>query len=150
MSVYTYGITYEDLIYGIPGVDAAQIGPHTQPVSTQNLVLWAEDAASLLNGALAKSGIVANASLEATAHARCKAAVKDYVVVQVMITLAIDGPLYEQARTKWNQAYSELSNRPQQLGTAYADTTRSNIDTQTATYGTNTWSFQGVTGRSNW
>ena len=150
MSVYTYGITYEDLIYGIPGVDTAQIGPHTQPVSTQHLVSWAEDAASLLNGALAKSGIVASSTMDATAHARCKAAVKDYVVAQVMVTLAIEGPIYDQARTKWNQAYAELSNRPQQLGTAYADTTPSNVDTQTATYGANNWSFQGVTGRNNW
>lgn len=150
MPVYTYGITYEDLVYGIPGVDTAEIGPQTQPVSTGNLVQWAEDAASLLNGALAKSGIVASATMDVTAHARCKAAVKDYVIAQVMAALAIEGPIYDQARTKWNQAYAELSNRPQQLGTQYADTTVSNIDTIQRDFGPNPWSFRGNGGPSNW
>lgn len=150
MSVYLYGITYEDLIYGIPGVDAAQIGPSSQPVNTTSLVQWAEDAASLLNGALAKSGITASASMDATAHQRCKTAIKDYTAAQVMSALGVDGPIYEQARTKWNQAYAELSNRPQQLGTEYADRSTSNIDTITEDYGPNPWSFVGNNSRSNW
>jgi hypothetical protein len=150
MSVYIYGITFEDLVYGIPGIDSAQIGPYTEPISTTNLVAWAEDAAGLLNGALAKSGITANASLDVTAHARCKAAVKAYVTAQALGVMSVQGPVYDQARNIWEQAYRELSNNPQQLGTAYTPRVTSNIDNIDATYGPNPWSFQGNGGRGNW
>ena len=150
MSVYIYGITFEDLVYGIPGIDAAQIGPYTEPLSTTNLVAWANDAAGLLNGALAKSGIVANAQLEETAHQRCKAAVKAYVTAQALAVMGVNGPVYDQARAVWEQAYREVSDRPQNLGTAYTPRVTSNIDSIESTYGVNPWSFVGNGGRGNW
>ena len=127
MSVYIYGITFEDLVYGIPGIDAAQIGPYTEPLSTTNLVAWANDAAGLLNGMLAKSGITANAQLEPTAHQRCKAAVKAYVTSQALAVMGVNGPVYDQARNIWEQAYAEVGNRPQNLGTQYVQPVKTNL-----------------------
>lgn len=149
MAVYTYGITYEDLVYSIPGVDTSEISAHSR-VTTQNLIDWAEDAASQINGALAKSGITADANMDATAHRRCKSAIGDYVAMMALGTLGVEGPMYDQVRTRWNVAIAEIGNRPQQLGTAYADRSTSNIDTITATHGTNPWSFVGNGGRGNW
>lgn len=149
MAVYTFGLTFEDLVYGIPGIDPTDIGPNTR-VSSQNLIDWAEDASSLLAGALAKAGITTSASMDVSAHRRCSAAVKKYVAAQAMAALGIEGPIYDQARNEWNQAYAELSNRPQQLGTEYVDRVPSNIDTINADYSPPTWDFKGRSGRNNW
>jgi hypothetical protein len=149
MSVYTYGITYEDLVYSIPGVDTSEISALSR-VTTQNLIDWAEDASSQINGALAKSGITADANMDATAHRRCKSAVVDYVAMMALGTLGVEGPMYDQVRARWNVSISEFGNRPQQLGTAYTDRSTSNIDTITTTHGTNPWSFVGNGGRGNW
>lgn len=148
MSVYTYGITYEDLLRGIPGVDAGQIGPQTQPVSTSDLVQWAEDGSSMLNGMLAKAGITASSDMDVTAHARCKKAVRAYVASEAIGAMGVQGPVYDQTRQIWEQAYAELGNRPQNLGTQYVQPVTTNLS---STIPEGQWDYgSGWDNNGNW
>jgi len=147
MAVYVYGLTFVDVVGEIPGLDASDIGETTVPLNQGNINQWIEDGAAQVNGQLAKSGITADANLDATVHASCAAAVRAYAVTKSLAVLGVMGDIYTQAREVWEQRYAEISNRPQGLGGPYTERLTTNIDTQETDIGTNPWSFVGYTNR---
>lgn len=118
---YTYGLAAADVAAELAGVDDANIGANTEPVSTSDIDNWINDGSAKLNLVLDKSGITASASLDADTHQALAAAVKDYAVMRTMLVLGATGPAFELARDNWASVYAEYSNRPQQLGDAYED-----------------------------
>ena len=147
MAVYVYSLTYADVIGEIPGLDASNIGAATEPLNQSNINQWLEDGAAEVNRQLAKSGITADASLDATTHASCASAVRAYAVTKSLAVLGVTGEVYQQAREIWEQRFTEISNRPQGLGATYTERLTTNIDTQTTDIGANPWSFTGYTDR---
>lgn len=135
---YDYSISAADVAAEIPGVDDANIGASTEPISTTDLDNWINDGASKLNAVLDKSGITASASMDADAHDTLKAAVRAYAVHKAMLVLGETGSLLGETRDRWNTVYAEYSNRPQQLGDAYDDGLTVNIDSDDKS---ESWSF---------
>lgn len=118
---YIYGLAASDIAAEIPGVDDSNIGASTEPVSTTDLTNWINDGAGRLNAVLDKSGITAGASMDADTHQMCTIAVKAYAIQKALLVMGETGPAYEAAREEWAAIYTEISNRPQQLGDAYDD-----------------------------
>lgn len=147
MAVYVYSLTYADVVGEIPGLDASDIGAATEPLNQTNIAQWIEDGAAEVNRTLAKSGITADASLDATVHASCASAVRAYAVAKSLSVLGVTGEVYQQARDIWEQRFTELSNRPQGMGGSYTERLTTNIDTQASDIGTNPWSFAGYVDR---
>jgi len=147
MAVYTYSLTYADVVGEIPGLDASDIGASTEPLNQGNINQWIEDGAAEINRVLAKSGITADATLDATIHASCASAVRAYAVTKSLAVLGVTGEVYQQARDIWEQRFAEISNRPQGLGGTYTERLTTNIDTQATDIGVNPWPFTGYTDR---
>lgn len=135
---YTYGVTNANVIAELPGMDSANFGASTEPVSTGDIDQWIDDASARINAMLDKSGIEGSASLDADALAFIATGVKAYAVWKTCQVVGITGPLLEEAKDNWLQVHSELSNRPQSLGDAYDDGLTTNIDTDTKS---EDWSF---------
>ena len=84
---YIYGLTAADVAAEIHGVDDANIGASTEPVSTTNLTTWINDGAARFNTVLQKSGITPSASLDADAHQAIATGVKMYAVHKALLVL---------------------------------------------------------------
>ena len=140
MSVYVYGLTYADVVYEIPGVDLSSVGANTRPISIGSLNQWIEDGASQMNTLLARSGVTADANLDATVHARIAMGVRAYATHKSLAVIGAVGPVYDQCKSTWDSVYTEMSNRPSGVtggaGKTYVNTTPTD-------YGTNPWSFLG-------
>lgn len=118
---YIYSLTAANIAAEVPGIDDSNIGASTEPVSTTDLTNWINDGAAKLNTVLDKSGITASASMDADTHQVCAAAVKAYAVMKALLVIGDAGPAFEAARDDWTSVYTEISNRPQQLGDEYGD-----------------------------
>lgn len=118
---YIYGLTAADVAAEIHGVDDANIGASTEPVSTTNLTTWINDGAARFNAALRKSGITGSASMDADAHQAVAVGVKMYAVHKALLVLGHTGPSLDAAEREWLSIFAEYSNQPQQLGDAYDD-----------------------------
>lgn len=129
---YIYSLVAADVAAEIPGVDDANIGASTEPVSTTDLTNWINDGAAKLNAVLDKSGITASASMDADTHQVCAAAVKAYAVMKALLVMDSTGAAYEAARDEWNGVFAEISNRPQQLGDEYSDGITTVLDSLSA------------------
>jgi len=129
---YTWGVVAADVAGELHGIDDAAIGAATSPVNTTNLTDWIDDGSARFNSVLAKSGITASASLDADAHQNIATGVKMYAAHKAMLVMGVMGPALDEAKAEWLTIYTEYSNRPQQLGTAYSDglTTASDSDTK--------------------
>jgi hypothetical protein len=126
---YIYSLTAADVAAEIPGVDDANIGASTEPVSTTDLTNWINDGAARFNSALDKAGITASASMDADAHQMVAAGVKAYAAHKAMLILGMgDTASAVAAEREWLAIYAEVSNRPQQLGDEYDDGLTTSID----------------------
>lgn len=137
-ATYDYNVTAADVAAEIPGVDDANIGANTEPLSTTDLTQWINEGAAKMNAVLDKSSISASDDLDDDAQEALVAAVKGYAVFRAVSVLGITGPVLDAARDAWNTAYSEYSNRPQQLGDAYTEGYTVNIDSDDKS---ESWSF---------
>ncbi len=133
-----YGLTSTDVIAELPGVDPQNIGAATQPVSTGDVTQWINDGAAKFNAVLLKSGITPSASMDADALDAVARAVKAYAVWMTLTVMGRTGATVTNARDAWQTAFAQFSNRPQDLGDAYADGTVVNIDSDT---NSEDWSF---------
>jgi hypothetical protein len=129
---YTWGVLAADVAAELHGIDDAAVGAATTPVSTTNLTTWINDGAGRFNAVLAKSGITPSASVDADAHQAIATGVKMYAAHKAMLVMGVMGPALDEAKMEWLAIYTEYSNRPQQLGNAYAGglTTASDSDTK--------------------
>lgn len=150
MAVYTYSVTNSDVLAEVPGIDAGQIGASTEPVSTADVDQWIIDGSSQINGLLEKAGHTPSSSLEEDTHAALATAVKNYAVAKVLLVIGQTGEVYQRAWDTWMQAYSEFSNRPENLGaTAPSRATTSSIkdaDDDLA----DEWDFVGFKATNMW
>lgn len=135
---YVYGLTYADVVAELPGIDAQNIGAAGGKINTGDITVWISDASAKFNAALDKSGIEGSATMDADAHAAIAAGVKAWAVEKCLLVLGITGEALTAARETWHVVYAEYSNRPQQLGDAYADGLAVNIDSDTKA---EDWSF---------
>ena len=135
---YTYSVSASDVAAELPGIDDANIGASTEPLSTTDLTAWISEGAAKMNAIAARSGIDTGVGMDADAHEAIAGAVKAYVVHKALAVLGVTGELLTGARDRWNTVYAEYSNRPQQLGSAYADALSTSVDTATTT---DSWSF---------
>jgi hypothetical protein len=142
--MYTYDIPIDDI--KIPGIEISKIGPRSEPISIADISRWIADGSAVVNSALAKSGIYPAADMDPTALTRLKGTVIAYVVLEGLGAMNVQGPIYDQAKNKYDNSYAEISNRPQQLGTIGVPATRTNLDTPPAP---TSWGFKGFT-RNNW
>lgn len=115
---YLYSLTSSDVIAQL-GIDGQNIGAATQPVSTADLTTWLNDGAGRFNSVLAKSGITADANLDADAHQMIASGIKAYAVHKALLVMGHTGPMLDAAEREWLAIYAEISNAPQQLGAAY-------------------------------
>jgi len=144
MSVYTYGLTYSDVIDEIPGIDASEISATTGRITTTALAQWIEDGASQLNAMLERSGVTPSISMGDNSHQKIATAVRSYAAFKSLAVLNVRGPSYDQCRRIWEQVYAELSNRPQMVGEAFSSGgLRTNILTAPDEHGVTDWSFIG-------
>ncbi len=60
--------------------------------------------------------------MDVETHGNLRAAVKHYAVAQVAFSMGLE-ETYDRANARWEKAYQEWSNRPQDLGDSYTDTT---------------------------
>ena len=129
---YLWGVVAADVAGELHGIDDASIGAATTPVSTVHLTTWINDGASRFNTVARKSGITPGADVDADAHQAIATGVKMYAAHKAMLVMGVQGPALDEARNEWLAIYTEYSNRPQQLGTAYADglTTASDSSTK--------------------
>jgi len=146
MTVYVYGLTYADVVDEIPGYDGSQIGASTRPVSYSVLTQWIERGSATINTMLARAGVTPSADLDADVHSRCATVVKLYVF-QNALSKNATGAKYDQARREYEQAYAELSNRPQVTLGASTPELSSNIDTSDTVHGVTDWSFIGFSNK---
>jgi hypothetical protein len=128
---YDYSVTATLVAGELPGIDDANIGANTEPISTTNLTAWINEGAAIMNAIVLKSGITPSASMDADAHDTLFAAVKAYAIHKALLVLGISGPVLDAARDVWNTAKAHYSNRPQDLGDAYTDGSTVTIDTDT-------------------
>lgn len=140
---YTWGVVAADVAGELHGIDDANIGASTTPVSTTNLTTWINDGASRFNTVFAKSGGTPSADVDADAHQAIATGVKMYAAHKAMLVMGVMGPALEEARNEWLAIYTEYSNRPQQMGNAYGDrlTTASDSDTKS-----DAWDFSNSEG----
>lgn len=151
MAVYTYSLTYADVVAELPGIDSGSVTATTEPLSTSTINQYIEDGAAKLNSVLIARGITPAADMGETDHAALVGAVKSYAVSKCLYVLGAVGDSYEQANERWLTVYAEYSNRPQQLGESYASPTTTIIDEVVETngvishvdHGTESWSFIG-------
>lgn len=135
---YVYGLTHADVVAELPGIDAQNIGAAGGKITTGDITQWINDAAAKFNAMLDKSGIEGSATMDADAHDAIAAAVKAWAVEKCLLVLGITGEPLTSARETWHVVYAEYSNRPQQLGDAYADGYTVNIDSDD---NSEDWSF---------
>jgi hypothetical protein len=157
MSVYIYGLTFQDIVDELPGISSENISPTTQPLSTGDLTKYIEDGAGKLNAAVAARGVQPSATMDANDHAALKECVKNYAVAKGLKVIGISGALYEAAWDSWSTQYTEYSNRPQQLA-GFTDTTTVLGDTLTmengfvssSRGGVECWTYVGLCSKNMW
>ncbi len=121
MSLYTYGLTAQDVISELPGVDSSEITATSVPVTTLDVENFISDGASRLNTVLDKYNIVPASNMDVETHGNLRASVKWFAVAAVAFNMGLE-ETYDRANLRWEKAYQEWSNRPEQLGATYVDT----------------------------
>jgi len=141
---YTFGVTAAQVTRELP-VNSANVGPNTDHVSTTDIDQWINAAAAKLNAIAKKSGVVTSSDMDVDAHDAIADAVRAYAVWMSLGVMGITGQVATDARDRWQAVYAEYSNRPQQLGDAYADTYT--VQTDDADVIGDAWDFGGTSGQ---